>query len=508
MVLIKPHLFGEWVLTVILLLFFLFCSAFAWWIRPAAPDPIGVKDWTERPNQVWTHAEASELARQIREGDLRLPPTLLGPGPVALDRSASRNTQPNDDRLRMNALSADLNREYADQLIRGGPFELARHDYRIDGLPAGEDATAKADFAYLRALMAFRSGELGPAPRYLADAGCGQALGKATGNVADPSAAQRSLTLRCKWLDARLKLGERGAVDAATLSAAVVELRDALDLAMTGSPANGQVNGHPPRFTSIPVLDPSNYLMRLDEAGGASLWQDYLSALLLSSHPLCGTDCRLSASQERTEDGIKVYLLANHGKDLWEAYPELAVLTRILLLKAGDVEEARKIPLVVEDADNDATGFQFRKDGANVTLHPGYQRLATLAMMVGNMTPSQTTLSNDALKFWSAHADAREKMLSGQPEPANPFTSGSRQYLLYDDFQERWADDLDGKSGLVTVALYWASNGIVLAVFLYAIWFFLLGSAGLRARGKVSQRHYREIMGSWYFKGPGVGWKP
>lgn len=480
-------------------------SAFPWTTRVVTEE-----DWAKRPDQVWTAAEARELDRQLRAGDLGIDAALLGAGPMATDLSESTIDRTSAARETLNRVSAQLGEDYERQLARGGRFE-AGSDYQLAtlerlGKSGGRSTNPGFDPAYLKAVVAFRSGDTVGARTFLTEAGCDRTPPANSEGAEDVGAPQASLAIPCHWMDGRLLFAEAEGRTGAALSDATTAVRAALRTAIKSATADRNAGGAGQATatgaTLLPILRPSQYMMNLTEGAGAALWQDYLSLLLLSDRRLCEDRCTSPQRGKLTDDGRLVLQLARQGQgtELWETYPELAVLTRLLLAREGWIAEARRITVAAED-DSEKAGFQIaRGDGREVTLHPGYEQLAALAEIATATTFDVKDMGAPARQFWAAHAKARNAFLSQSGEAvANPFSTGNAAHKSYETFDAAWHTEISGSKSDLRKIVYVVGLGLG---FLLLIWYVFIAYLPVRQLVKMHRREYDDVMESRYFSAP------
>ncbi|HEU0097505.1 MAG TPA: hypothetical protein VFQ67_01900 [Allosphingosinicella sp.] len=508
----RINYFAEyWILGLILL-----AALFGVWrLFANLPPRPEVQDWEQAPQKVWTAVESDELARQLATNQLQVSAELYGPGPVPLDRSHSR-TLPSPQRQRFNELTEDLKQAYSSRL-QGDPFgEQSLQSLRdnLIALPGRTrpDRQGAQDIAYQLAIVDFLERRFLDARKGLAAAGCDQSLA-ADDATEDSNANRRSQTIRCNWLGGRLDLASDQR-DAGLRRQGVAKLRTALQAAIAASPPDAAIAGGVAvgpagrsRFGQIPSLLSGDYWMTLPEAAGAGLWQDYLASLLATRTALCTGPCNGWSTARLTDDGQQFAKIAAQPNqpELWRAYPELAALTRMLLVVNGMIAEARKVGpeadgLNLADADSSQDGFQLSRGSSRadmVTLHPGYLEFARLAMIVSRPDPLEPAPHNGepsaASRFWLQHNVARSNWLrQGSPAVENVFRPGTNEAKAFDSFQSGWSAVLPG-----VVSIWWYVALLVLVI-LPLLVLGLAVRAGF-AIGQSRARHSAELFGSKYF---------
>jgi len=510
---------AEYVVVVVIAIMIFTTILWQWKNMPSRPE---VDAWVKSPQWVWTPAESNALARQLADEPLGVTAELFGPGPVPLYRGGSRSPA-GPQRRSFNSETENLLRAYQDRLdgrLNGTQsLEYLRDNFVTLRGGTNPDRQFAKDIAYQLALIDLLSGKFTDSRANLAAADCNKSLSVNIGGV-DSEANDRSREIRCSWLEGRLALAPDQRRNAQARKAGLDKLRAALEGAIDGVPGDQQVMAGRDmlpgpagrsRYEMIPSLLSGDYWMLLPEAAGASLWQDYLSALLATKTRLCARRCsdwNDWPAGEPTVDGLQFAKLASQANqnDLWRNYPELAALTRLVLTTNGMVAEARKIGseqefgLILVDADKSLDGFQLARSGSNadtVTLHRNYFEFARLAMIVsqGDTRDPATDAReiSEASSLWLRHNEARAQWLRGNVSSVqNPFDAGTPAANAFDSLQGQWSQDRPGNVSwwLLAWMAFWAFIaflGIIFAI------------RAARALAPSRERHRAELFGSKYF---------
>lgn len=497
--LFRLHLFGELALSVLFIAVLALVLGISLLLRPNRDEAQRTeRSWGDEPGLVWTLAESDELTRQFgaranpgQKGAIAVQTAMWGPGPPAVDLSTVRGVDP-----RFNAITGELNQQYREMLANGvasaGTFSDENPPPQYRALEDLQPRDRAESIAYQKALVAFRAAAFERSANDLAGASCGDNIPQGPGGDRDAGARLRTWEIRCKWL--------QGRVDAAAGDgpAAARALREAIGAAEAARDEAGDSE-------LISSLDPGNYMMDLPREGVAALWQDYLATLLSFDLPLCDRWCG-EADAPWNVDGKTVALLTGHGsaKSYWRSYPELAVLTRLLLTREGKVGDARNIPVVLRDGNStdSADGFQVRRfeaDATEATLNPNYKPLAVLSeILVARRWPPEAddrdVTSLALIEFWKAHAASRERKLGRNAALEKPFDEGSAQRARFDEFQDRWRREWTGP---------WYPNDTLeyvttVLLLLFIPWFLLVGMHAFYAEGRRRHDEWHAVMGSAY----------
>lgn len=483
---------------------------------PSRPVP---KAWDDAPQRVWTLIEAAALRQQLVDGSLGVSADLYGPGPVPLDRGGSES--PADaQRQRFNQLTELLMRAHQARL-NGDRFgeqslQTLRENFVALRGRANPGQQGAQDIAYQLAVVDFLNGQFGYAREGLAAAGCNRQLPANTAGE-DENANARSKEIRCFWLEGRLELAP-DQLNPVIRKQGLAKLRTALEQAIAASPADQEVvvgpdlppgPGGRSRFPQIPSLLSGDYWMFLPEAAGASLWQDYLAALLATKTDFCSGLCSTWDDWPRgapTAEGLKFAdLVRDNNKDIWRDYPELAALARMILITNGMVIPAREIGpeegrLNLTSAGHSSDGFQLVRSGSRqdtVSLDRDYFEFARLAMIVsqadpGDPAPDKRAIS-DASRLWLAHNESRRQWLgTGSSDVENPFDEGTPGYKAFTALQEQWSAMRPGN-----FSWFWLVARLVVTLFPLIVIAFAIRAA--RALAPSRERHRAELFGSKYF---------